>query len=161
MSYRTFSLLSTMTYSFSILILIFTTQWGRTALGLLSLFSRSSSWGSEVKALFWRLFYWSKVTQHVYGQAWVWIHFSCLLDWSIHPFILASMCCSSSMFLWYLQYAMHSAWAVVTAVNTADRELPWWISQTAGRRTLISNGTWKVVKEKGKVMGSTYQGEPT
>ena len=52
MSWRTSSLLSTMTYSFSSLILIFTTQWGRLALELLSLLcSRSSSWGSEVQAL--------------------------------------------------------------------------------------------------------------
>ena len=59
----------------------------------------------------------------------------------MHLFILASMR-SSSMSLACLLCAMHSAWAVLTAVNTAERERPWQISDSREEDT---DGQWDLM----------------
>lgn len=46
------------------------------------------------------------------------------------------------MFLAHLLYAMHSAWAVLTAVNTADRELP---RQVSGSREEDIDVQWDLM----------------
>lgn len=50
----------------------------------------------------------------------------------------------------HLLYAMRSVQAVVRATNKADRDLPWWTSQSAGRRTVTSNVTVMSYTGKGR-----------
>lgn len=110
-------------------ILFFTTQGGRMVLRLLSLVRRSRAQVQKLRLFSPRLFYWSKTTLQV-RPTWTSLDLNpVLFDWLIHSFIYSrKLAFIYYVFLPHLLYAVPSARAVVTAVNKAGRDLPWWIS---------------------------------
>ena len=153
MLYRTFSLLSTVACGFFILILFFTTQWGRMVLRLLFPFSGSSSWASEGKAQgFFVVFFLGggfKITHQVYGQAWVWIQFV----WLGHSFTYGEHAFIQHVFLPHHLPVMPSAMAMVTAVNTGMCPCVS-LSLWGGHWSVL--WLWRVVKERCGVLGSNW-----